>query len=101
MLLFFNLLVFKREEKSDYGGTLADAAEKLTSKMESWNPLFFGDLPYIFGYALSGTLFQMYALFPDQSQHYAGGSPGVRKCPIGDKLDLAYLSARVTLLQYS
>jgi hypothetical protein len=35
--------------------------------MVVWNPVFFGTLPYVFGYALAGSLFEIYALYPDVS----------------------------------
>ena len=55
------LLVIRGEEKGDSSGdSLYGAADELTSKMEAWNPLFFGELPYVFGYALAGTKFRFY-----------------------------------------
>jgi len=93
--------VIRGEEKGDSSGdSLYGAADELTSKMEAWNPLFFGELPYVFGYALAGTKFRFYALHPDTSRHHAGGSCGVRKTQIGRELDLAYLDERFLLLQY-
>jgi len=98
-----NLLVIRGEEKGDTSwATLSDAAEELTSKMDTWNPLFFGELPYVFGYALRGAKFQLYALFPDPAPpiRIEGGASGVRKIPIGKELDLTYIDDKMALLQY-
>jgi hypothetical protein len=101
MLMIRQLLVIRGEEKGDSSrATLRDAANELTSKMEAWNPLFFGELPYVFGYALAGTKFQLYALHPDGSVHYLGGACGVRQSAIGRQLDLTFLDDRFVLLQY-
>lgn len=94
-----NLLVFRGEEKKD-GVDIAEAARELTSKMESWNPLFFGDIPYIFGYALAGTEFQLYALHPDLSQKDGVNPVQTLTTEICEVLHLGRAADRIRLLQY-
>ena len=101
MFFIKDVVVFRGEERGvSFGCTSEDAAQSLTSKMESWNPLFFGELPYVFGYALFGLSFQLYALHPDSSIRYAGGACGVQKTPLGKQINLAFINERFLLLQY-
>ncbi|KAH9257859.1 hypothetical protein BASA81_003878 [Batrachochytrium salamandrivorans] len=94
-----NLLVFRGEEKKE-GGSLDDAARELTSKMEVWNPLFFGDIPYIIGYAMAGTKFQLYALHPDLSKQSNVDGVPVLSTAVSDKLSLDAVADRILLVQY-
>ncbi|KAG1705996.1 hypothetical protein DVH05_002559 [Phytophthora capsici] len=47
------LLLLRGEEKGD-STDLHESGAKLIRKMRHWNPMFYGDLPYILGYATSG-----------------------------------------------
>jgi hypothetical protein len=96
------LLVFRGEEKGHSSGKrMQDAAAELNEKMDSWNSLFFGELKYVFGYALVGTSFQLYALHPDPSSNRGfGGASGVRSVEIGNLLNLSHIKDRFVLLQY-
>ena len=45
-------LILRGEEKASIG-----AYNELTSKFGQWNALFFGQLPFVFGYATRGPYF--------------------------------------------
>ena len=95
------ILVFRGEEKGDSAMTdVHEPRQELVTKMDAWNPIFFGDLEYVFGYALAGTQFQLYALYPDKSKQYPEGGCGVNIKSIGGLLNLERIADRCMLLQY-
>ncbi|KAG6951689.1 hypothetical protein JG687_00013450, partial [Phytophthora cactorum] len=54
ILHYDGMVLLRGEEKS--ASTFVDVScKELTSKMRKWNPMFYGDLPYILGYATSGA----------------------------------------------
>lgn len=93
-----NLLVFRGEEK-DFGNSDGDdPAVELTEKMVAWNPLFFGDIPYVLGYTLVGVMFQLYALHP--GTRLENDEVPVISTRIGNELHLGRVVDRITILQY-
>ncbi|KAE9355414.1 hypothetical protein PR003_g2878 [Phytophthora rubi] len=53
ILHYYGLVLLRGEERSS--STVIDVScKELTKKMRKWNPMFYGDLPYILGYATSG-----------------------------------------------
>ncbi|KAG6942650.1 hypothetical protein JG688_00018003 [Phytophthora aleatoria] len=53
ILHYLGMVLLRGEEKS--AATDVDVpCKELTKKMYTWNPMFYGDLPYILGYATSG-----------------------------------------------
>ncbi|KAG2787509.1 hypothetical protein PC129_g12412 [Phytophthora cactorum] len=56
-----NLVLLRGEEK-DIKENIEDSCAELTSKMREWNPLFYGELPYILGYATSGERLHLVAI---------------------------------------
>ncbi|KAK1948440.1 hypothetical protein P3T76_000729 [Phytophthora citrophthora] len=48
------MVLLRGEEKSSSTG-IDVSCKELTKKMRKWNPMFYGDLPYILGYATSGA----------------------------------------------
>ncbi|KAH9253691.1 hypothetical protein BASA81_008309 [Batrachochytrium salamandrivorans] len=99
LLYIGNLLVFRGEEKKQ-GAPISVAHTELTSKMEVWNPLFFGDIPYIIGYALAGSRFQLYALHPNARAQRTPNAVLTRSTPVSPVLDLANVTDRITLIKY-
>ncbi|RLN10509.1 hypothetical protein BBJ28_00025772 [Nothophytophthora sp. Chile5] len=55
------VVLMRGEEKSSLV-PIPVAVRELTSKMRRWSELFYGDLPYILGYATSGADLQMVAI---------------------------------------
>jgi len=101
MFFIHNLLVIRGEEKAEGGDeTIEKAAQELASKMDTWHPLFFGELPYVLGYASCGTKFQFYALSPNKAVSRLGGVHGVNLTKIGKPLNLTYVDERFQLLKY-
>ena len=101
MFFIHQLLVIRGEEKAEgANASLEQAASELISKMDTWHTLFFGELPYVFGYACCGTQFQFYALHPNKTVSRPGGVPGVNLTKIGNQLDLAFVDERFRLLKY-
>ena len=45
--------MFRGEEKCDLKH-LGDARSELSSKFGTWSPLFYGQFPYVFTYAIGG-----------------------------------------------
>ena len=92
------ILVFRGEEKGDSANTTVnEPRQELVTKIGGWNPIFFGNLEYIFGYALAGTRFQLCGLSPDKSTQYPEGACGVRIKSIGGLLNLENIAADLLL----
>lgn len=48
-------LVLLRGEEKNFSSSVDEACGEITMKMLKWNPMFYGNLPYILGYATSGS----------------------------------------------
>ncbi|KAH9261114.1 hypothetical protein BASA81_000818 [Batrachochytrium salamandrivorans] len=92
-----DLLVFRGAEKED-GVEIGLAVRELTSKMELWVPLFFGNIPYVIAYALSGFKFQLYALYPNEPNSM--GPTKTMRIPLCEELNLSKVLDRIRLLRY-
>ena len=86
-----NLLIFRGEEKKD-GSPLP--LQELEDKMMNWNPATLGRLPFIFGYAATGSLIQLAVLYPSYPNLV------VRCKPIGQKLQLTRTRECLLLVKY-
>ncbi|CAK4665499.1 unnamed protein product, partial [Aphanomyces euteiches] len=66
ILHYDGMVLLRGEEKSST--TVIDAScDELTKKMRKWNPMLYGDLPYILGYATSGSRLKIVVI--DRSLH--------------------------------
>eukprot|EP00644_Phytophthora_capsici_P011560 jgi/Phyca11/537210/estExt2_fgenesh1_pg.C_PHYCAscaffold_790005 len=54
LLHYLGMVLLRGEEKSATT-EIDEPVKELTAKMSWWNPMFYGDLPYILGYATSGA----------------------------------------------
>ncbi|KUF96671.1 hypothetical protein AM587_10001737 [Phytophthora nicotianae] len=61
ILQFKGLVLMRGEDKSSLE-SIAKAQAELTTKMRRWNVMLYGDLPYILGYATSGSDLQVVAI---------------------------------------
>ncbi|ETM48304.1 hypothetical protein L914_07145, partial [Phytophthora nicotianae] len=61
ILQYKGLLLMRGEEMSSLE-SIAKAQAELTTKMRRWNVMLYGDLPYILGYATSGSDLQVVAI---------------------------------------
>jgi hypothetical protein len=55
LILHYDGMVLLRGEEKSASTPIAKSSKELTKKMRKWNPIFYGDLPYILGYATSGA----------------------------------------------
>ncbi|GMF12650.1 unnamed protein product [Phytophthora lilii] len=55
LILHYDGMVLLRGEEKSSSTVIDVSCKELTKKMRKWNPMFYGDLPYILGYATSGT----------------------------------------------
>ncbi|OWY98877.1 hypothetical protein PHMEG_00030237 [Phytophthora megakarya] len=62
VILHYNGLVLFRGEEKNAATKLDVSLDELVSKMRSWNPMFYGELPYILGYATSGPMLRLVAI---------------------------------------
>lgn len=67
--------------------------------MTGSKPLVSRGIPYVFGYALSGTNFQLYALHPEPTGE-KDTSTSITSTPVGAQLDLGKVADRIRLLKY-
>jgi hypothetical protein len=81
-----SFLILRGEEKRS-SFELVDAKKELTDKLTVWNPVLFGNLNYIFGFACAGEFFQFYAMGPNT----------VMATEISEVFDLSKVSSRYEL----
>ena len=62
-LFFYNHMVVLRGELKDDRSQIEMAKQELTEKMLSWQKVVFGDLPYLFAFAMAGSDFRLCLLF--------------------------------------
>ena len=62
------LLLLRGEEKSS-GCSIDTPLTELTKKMHQWNPMFYGELPFILGYATSGAWISIVAIDQQLVRH--------------------------------
>ena len=60
LLHYLGMVLFRGEESTTCEAV--DPCNALLAKMRLWNPLFYGDLPYIMGYAACGPRLQVVAI---------------------------------------
>jgi len=63
-LFYVNSFLSLRGEEKKTTMDLTSAQAELGKKLKSWNPVLFGALNYIFGFACAGESFQLYAMGP-------------------------------------
>jgi len=61
-VLCHNKLLLLRGEEKCSGFPIAIPLKELTDKMHQWNPVFYGELPFILGYATSGASISIVAI---------------------------------------
>jgi hypothetical protein len=63
-LFYVDAFLILRGEEKKIMSELAAAKTELSGKLKSWNPVIFGALNYVFGFACAGEYFQLYAIGP-------------------------------------